>query len=132
MTIIEQCEKCERDGKNVYCNNCKKSIDYFYVYEYKNHNNRFNDGQMIGKIRAYTWHDAIEYIKNNFFNDQKNLNINCEREFAYIEKKLQADPLKIVYNNKDHMAFKLYLNKERKNESKSNSLNDDIIWDITI
>ncbi len=130
MTIIEQCEKCAKDSKNVYCNNCIKSIDYFDVYTYKNNNSRFSDGQKIGKIKAYTWHDAIEYIKNNFFKNEKNLNINCENKFAFIEKKIQADPLNIDYN-KDPMAFKLYLNKDKEKELNSNFLDDKIIWDGT-
>jgi hypothetical protein len=85
--IIKQCEECNGIGKSVYCNNCIKSIDFFEVFRYKNTNNRFVDGESIDEIKAYTWHDAIEFIKNNFYPDWQDLDINCEKEFAYIEEK---------------------------------------------
>jgi hypothetical protein len=63
MTITHQCEDCTEKGKNVYCNICEKSIDYFEVYKYNNdEKNRYSDGEAIGIITAFTWHDAIEFI----------------------------------------------------------------------
>jgi hypothetical protein len=56
---------------------------------YKNNNDsRFGkDGQPTDRIKAYTWHDAIEYVKYNYFEkkSKENLNINCEKDFAYLE-----------------------------------------------
>ena len=66
--IIQQCCNCIEKGKNAYCNNCIKSGDNYDVYKYaEDKNNRFSKGKMIGRIKAYTWHDAIEHIKDNFF-----------------------------------------------------------------
>ena len=49
---------------------------------------RFDKGDIKGRIKAYTWHDVLEYIKDNFFDDRirGNLNINCEKDFAYLEE----------------------------------------------
>ena len=30
--IVQQCDKCIRKGKTVYCDNCTKVADYFDVY----------------------------------------------------------------------------------------------------
>ncbi len=135
MTIIQQCEACNKIGKNRYCNSCIKSIDYFDVIRYKNNNinNRFANGETLGKIKAYTWHDAIEFIKNNFYHDQNNLNINCEKEFAYVEEKTNH----IFTNNdntkeSDFFSYKIYLNKEAKNKLNLPPLNEKNIWDATV
>ncbi|MER5174468.1 MAG: hypothetical protein ABJB76_12730 [Candidatus Nitrosocosmicus sp.] len=134
MTIIQQCVECNKIGKNSYCINCIKSIDYFNVIRYNNNNNnRFADGEAIGKIKAYTWHDAIEFIKNNFYHDQNNLDINCEKEFAFVEQK----PNLISKNNgnkkeEDFLSYKIYLNKDGKNELNLSPLSGKNIWDATI
>ena len=130
MAIIHQCEDCTNKGKNVYCNNCKKSIDYFDVYKYNNEiKNRYSDGEAIGVIKAFTWHDAIEFIKNNFFSDKKNLDINCEKEFAYIEGKIDSS---LIDNGNRNLAlsYKIYLNNEEKTEFKELSRNLRV-WDTT-
>ena len=32
--IFQQCFSCVEKGKNVYCNNCVKSGDYYDIYKY--------------------------------------------------------------------------------------------------
>jgi hypothetical protein len=136
MAIIKQCEECYKIGTNIYCNNCIKSIDFFDVFRYKNSDKRFVDGESIGKIKAYTWHDAIEFIKNNFYNDQHNLDINCEKEFAYVEEKTTiSNPISSKNDNKkkDYVSYKIYLNKEVNNESNLSSFEENKnVWDTTI
>jgi hypothetical protein len=149
MTIIQQCETCSKVGnnnKNIYCNNCIKSDDYFDVYKYEgnnnnSNNNRFGEGRLIGRIKAYTWHDAIEYIKNNLFSSdqRKNLNTNCEKDFAYIEKKEEEKiPSTITTSengNKPEKAkllgYKIYLNNEGGAKHSESSLKGKEFWDLT-
>jgi len=90
-------------------------------------------GKMIGTIKAYTWHDAIEHIKDNFFhNCSENLNINCEKDFAYLEEK----PESIVRDGRDNgaaenlLGYTIYLNNEG-NESGSLSSRKENFWDLT-
>ena len=65
MVIEQQCENCSKKGKNVYCNNCIKVAEYFEVFKYSidnNSNSRFGkSSQPTDRIKAYTWHDAIDY-----------------------------------------------------------------------
>ena len=134
MTITRQCANCSKEGKNFYCNDCTKSADYFDVYKYEdNNNNRISKGKMIGRIKAYTWHDAIEYVKNSLFHDRtKKFNIDCEKDFAYVEEE-DIDFTITGDRNKEKetmLGFKLYLNKEEdKSES---SFKDENFWDLTI
>jgi hypothetical protein len=134
MTITRQCANCSKEGKNFYCNDCTKSADYFDVYKYEdNNNNRISKGKMIGRIKAYTWHDAIEYVKNSLFHDRtKKFNIDCEKDFAYVEEE-DIDSTITGDRNKEKetmLGFKLYLNKEEdKSES---SFKDENFWDLTI
>jgi len=130
--IVQQCHNCEKKGKNVYCNNCIKSVDYFYVYEYTN-SNRFDKGRLIGKIKAYTWHDATEYVKNSYFSDRskESLNINCEKDFAYLEQNL-SEFAKVGNNEAEKeslFGYKIYLNKE---ESESSFIKDAGLWDLNV
>ena len=88
-------------------------------------NNRFNRGEKIGIIKAYSWHDAIEHIKDNFFhNRNENLNINCEKDFAYLEEKHES----IIGDNRDKgenlFGFAIYLNTK-------GSLSSPSYWDLT-
>ena len=132
--IIQQCHGCVEKGKNAYCNKCVKSGDYYDVYKYpEDEESRFRKGKMIGTIKAYTWHDAIEHIKDNFFhNCSENLNINCEKDFAYLEEK----PESIVRDDRDNGAaenlhgYTIYLNDEG-NESGSLSSLKENFWDLT-
>ena len=133
MTIIQQCEECTKKGKNSHCNICKKSMDYFDVYKYNNdEKNRYSDGEAIGIIMAFTWHDAIEFIKNNFYDNKENLDINCEKEFAYIEGKTDSHSVDKGNRNFERPSYKIYLNNGERKESKKSPL--DLkwhVWDIT-
>jgi len=137
MTIIRQCANCSKEGKNFYCSNCTKSADYFDVYKYEDNNNRISKGKVTGRIKAYTWHDAIEYVKNSLFHDRtKKFNIDCEKDFAYVEEE-NIDSTIIGDRNKEKetmLGFKLYLsNEEEGEENKSeSSLKGENFWDLTI
>jgi hypothetical protein len=87
---------------------------------------------MIGRITAYTWRDAIEYTKSNFFHNQsKNFNINCEKDFAYVEEK-NTESTAMENNGKENLlGYKLYLNKEG-DKSESSSIKDENLWDLTV
>ena len=129
---IQQCNNCNKKGKNVYCNNCIKSPDYFYVYKYNDNDaNRFNKGQLIGAIKAYTWHEAINYVKNRFLphRSKEDLIINCEKDFTYLEENRSGSAINL--DNKveeNRFGYKIYLNKEA-NESRS--VKDKDFWDVT-
>jgi hypothetical protein len=135
IMIIHQCQSCAEKGKHAYCNKCVKSGDYYDVYKYpEDKESRFRKGKMIGTIKAYTWHDAIEHIKANFFhNCSENLNINCEKDFAYVEEKRES----IVRDDRDNgaaenpLGYKIYLNNEG-NESGSLSSLKENFWDLTV
>ena len=128
--IIQQCFSCVEKGKNAYCNNCVKSGDYYDICKYAVHNNnRFNKGEKIGIIKAYSSHDAIEHIKDNFFdNRNENVNINCEKDFAYLEEK--HEPIIGEHRNKGEnlLGFAIYLNTKRSESGSLSSLN---FWDLT-
>ena len=127
MVIEQQCENCSKKGKNIYCNNCIKVAEYFEVFKYSidNNNKRFDKGQPTDRIKAYTWHDAIEYIKCNYFEkkNKENLNINCEKDFAYLEE--------IDNNNENLLGYSIYLNKEVGVKS-SSLLRDEDFCDLTV
>jgi hypothetical protein len=126
MVIEQQCENCSKKGKNVYCNNCIKIAEYFDVFKYRidnDSNGRFGKGgQPTDRIKAYTWHDAIEYVKCNYFEkkSKENLNINCEKDFAYLEE---------IDNNENLLGYSIYLNKEGV---KSSLLRDEDFCDLTV
>jgi len=85
--ITKQCDNCAPKGKNFYCNACDKTAELFYIYSY--YINRFSENTLMGRMKAFTWHDVLEYVRNNFFhNPSGELDINCEKNFAYIEEKL--------------------------------------------
>lgn len=109
MAIIQQCKKCEKIGKKIYCKDCTKSIDYFDIFKYdnnKNNGNRSDNNELVEKIKAYTWNDVIEFVKDKYFYDYNDLYINCEKEFAFIEKKIN-DKL-----NPNGSGYKIYINKD--------------------
>jgi hypothetical protein len=134
MTIIQQCQNCEKEGnKNIYCTNCIKSADYFDIYKYENGSDRFGRSNIIGRIKAYTWHDAIEYTKSNFFHNQsKNFNINCEKDFAYVEEKNTESKDMENKGKENLLGYKLYLNKEGDKSESSSSIKDENLWDLTV
>jgi len=130
MVIEQQCENCSKKGKNVYCNNCIKVAEYFEVFKYSIDNNNSNSrfgksGKPTDRIKAYTWHDAIEYIKCNYFEkkSRENLNINCEKDFAYLEE--------TGNNNENLLGYSIYLNKEVGVKS-SSLLRDEDFCDLTV
>lgn len=123
--IIQQCDRCNKKGKMVYCDSCNKVADYFDVYGYIDRHS--NNMKLVGTIKAYTWHESVEYIKNTLFTDydKKDLTINCEKEFAFVEKSkpmISNKKQKIGDdNNKDDivseeelMGYKIYLSKANK------------------
>jgi hypothetical protein len=115
--IVQQCENCNKKGKNVYCKDCVKVADSFDVYEYLSGDNRFNKGRLISIIEAYTWHEAIEYVRNKFFHGEEKSNIitNCEKDFAYLEKTRSTSSEN--ENNAEELdlrSYKIYLNNGQK------------------
>ena len=129
MVIEQQCENCIKKGKNIYCNNCIKVAEYFEVFKYSidNNNKRFDKGQPTDRIKAYTWHDAIEYVKCNYFEkkSKENLNINCEKDFSYLEE--------IDNNNSENLSgYSIYLNKEVGAVKSSSLLRDEDFCDLTV
>jgi hypothetical protein len=116
--IVQQCENCNKKGKNVYCKDCVKVADSFDVYEYRSGDNRFNKGRSICSIEAYTWHDAIEYVRNKFFqvDEKSNIITNCEKDFAYLEQKTRSTSSGNDNNaeERDLPSYKIYLNNGHK------------------
>jgi hypothetical protein len=139
--IVQQCEECAKKGKKVYCNCCTLRADYFHVHGYGSGN---IDGLPSGKqieliIKAYTWNDVIEYIKNIFFGNpsRTDLNINCEKDYAYIEEKrdVQGRPhgaINVVNQSgkKNLLGFKVYL-IDRDNILQSQTFKDRNVYDLT-
>ncbi len=129
--ITKQCDNCAPKGKNYYCNACDKKAELFYIYSY--YINRFSENTLMGRMKAFTWHDVLEYVKNNFFhNPSGELDINCEKNFAYIEEKLSHKLSSTRSTNRSDrnlsMGYKIYLNKD--NESIDDTPKEDF-WDLT-
>lgn len=115
--INKQCDNCAKKGKNFYCNSCDITAEFFDIYSY--YTNRSSDNSLIARIKAYTWHDVLEYTRNNFFYGlSSGLNIDCEKEFAYIEKKLSGQDTTNRRTDKADsevpIGYKIYLNKDNK------------------
>ena len=131
--INKQCDNCAKKGKNFYCNACDITSEYFDIYSY--YPNKMSKNFLIGRMKAYTWHDVLEYIKNHFFYDiSVGLNIDCERDFAYIEKKLSDQ---VISNrradkahSKDPIGYKIYLNKNNKSIESASKVGE--FWDLTL
>jgi hypothetical protein len=133
--IIQQCTSCCAKGKNFHCNKCLKSPDFFDIYEYNDIKNRFDRGRLKWRIKAYTWHDATEYVKDSFFSDVKEqeLNINCEKDFAYIEwNSYQIRSDSIRERQRIFRGYKIYLNKELNRLQPSSLSKDQNFSDLTI
>lgn len=129
--ITKQCDNCAPKGKNYYCNACDKKAEVFYIYSY--YIDRFSENTLMGRMKAFTWHDVLEYVKNNFFhNPSGELDINCEKNFAFIEEKLSHNcHITEALNQSDRnhpTGYKIYLNKD--NESIDDSPKGDF-WDLT-
>ncbi len=108
----------------MYCKDCEKSIDYFEVFG----NNQKSTTTLIHIIKAYTWNDVIKFVKDKYFKDQDNLLIDCEKEYAFLEKQNKSDrPL--TESVEQATSYKVYLRNENdlsinKNTSKLNGLTD--------
>ncbi len=130
MAIILQCEKCRQISKKTYCEECKKSIDYFEVFEYNNETTVPMTREPIERIKAYTWSDVLNFVKNKYFQENSNLNINCEKDFAYIEKKALRD-VSNMNSVIDKLGYKIFLNKNIPTELGDSSSPGNFITDIT-
>lgn len=139
--IVQQCEECAKKGKKVYCNCCTLHADFFHVHGYGSGNidGLPNGNQIELMIKAYTWNDVIEYVKNNFFDNRprSDLNINCEKDYAYIEEKpdVQVRPdgaINVVNQSgkKNLLGFKVYL-IDRDSLSQSQTFKGQNVYDLT-
>jgi hypothetical protein len=132
--IIKQCYDCAKKGKNFHCDSCDKRAESFDIYCY--YANRPSENSLIGRMKAYTWHDVLEYIKNNFFYGLSGeLNIDCEKDFAYVEKKLSENVSSNISNDKSDskhpVGYKIFLNKDDTTTVvSSNNVID--FWDLTL
>ena len=132
MAIILQCEKCRQISKKTYCGECKKSIDYFEVFEINNeaaidHETR----KPIERIKAYTWSDVLNFVKSKYFQEDTDLNINCEKDFAFIEKKTLPDPSSNMNTIIDQLGYRIFLSKNIPMELDNSSDPGKLITDIT-
>jgi len=130
MAIILQCEKCRQISKKTYCGECKKSIDYFEVFEYNNEATDHETREPIERIKAYTWSDVLNFVKNKYFQETSDLNINCEKDFAYIEKKTVRDASN-MNSMIDQLGYRIFLNKNIPVELNNSSSPGKFITDIT-
>lgn len=131
--INRQCDNCAKQGKNFYCNACDKTADFFEIYSY--YISRTSKNSLIGGFKAYTWHDALEFIRYNFFQDLSgDLKVDCEKEFAYIERKLSnqstANRSMEKEFSKDPLGYKIYLNKDKKLVEDGAKVG--AFWDLTL
>jgi hypothetical protein len=132
MAIILQCEKCRQISKKTYCGECKKSIDYFEVFEYKNEATDNETRKPVERIKAYTWTDVLNFVKNKYFQEDSDLNINCEKDFAYIERKTPRDVSSSNMNSMiDQLGYRIFLNKNIPIELDISSTPGKLITDIT-
>jgi len=130
MAIILQCEKCRQISKKTYCGECKKSIDYFEVFEYNDETIVTESREPIERIKAYTWNDVLNFVRNKYFEENSELNINCEKDFAYIEKKAiqNASNMNSMINK---LGYRIFLNKNIPTELNDSSSSGKFITDIT-
>lgn len=131
--INKQCDNCAKKGKNFYCNSCDITAEFFDIYSY--YTNRTSDNSLIGRVKAYTWHDVLEYTRNNFFYGlSSGLKINCEKDFAYIEKKLSeqgtTNRRTVKADSEDPIGYKIYLNKDDKSIEDVPKVRN--LWDLTL
>lgn len=131
MVIIKQCVKCKEVGKKMYCNECEKSVDYFQVFENMIDDNHDKISTLIHTIKAYTWNDVIKFVKDEYFKDQDDLVIDCEKEFAYIERHVNSDiPLTNPSNQKK--SYKIFLSNENDFNSHKNPNKSNMVIDLTL
>jgi hypothetical protein len=139
--IVQQCEECAKKSKKAYCNRCILRADYFHIQGYgSRHIEGKSNGNWLELItKAYTWNDVIEYIRNTFFGNcsRAELNINCEKDFAYIEENLDVQdktdgPLNNILESRkmNLIGFKVYL-IDRDNPVQSQVVNNQNLYDLT-
>ena len=132
MAIILQCEKCRQISKKTYCGECKKSIDYFEVFEInKEEGTDHESREPIERIKAYTWSDVLNFVKSKYFQEDTDLNINCEKDFAFIEKKTLPDPSSNMNTIIDQLEYRIFLSKNIQMELDNSSGPGKLITDIT-
>ena len=131
MAIILQCEKCRQISKKTYCGECKKSIDYFEVFENSKGAADHETSEPIERIKAYTWSDVLNFVKNKYFQEGTDLNINCEKDFAFIEKKTLQDPSSNMNTIIDQLGYRIFLSKNIPIELDNSSGPGKFITDIT-
>ena len=130
MVIISQCEKCSQISKKTYCGECKKSIDYFEVFEYNDETIVTESREPIERIKAYTWNDVLNFVRNKYFEENSELNINCEKDFAYIEKKALQNTSN-MNSMIDKSGYRIFLNKDIPTILDNSSRPGKLITDIT-
>jgi hypothetical protein len=130
MAIILQCEKCRQISKKTYCEECKKSIDYFEVFEYNDETIVPESREPIERIKAYTWNDVLNFVRNKYFEENSELNINCEKDFAYIEKKALQNTSN-MNSMIDKSGYRIFLNKDIPTILDNSSRPGKLITDIT-
>ena len=130
MAIILQCEKCRQISKKTYCGECKKSIDYFEVFEYNDETIVTESREPIERIKAYTWNDVLNFVRNKYFEENSELNINCEKDFAYIEKKALQNTSN-MNSMIDKSEYRIFLNKDIPTILDNSSRPGKLITDIT-
>ncbi len=130
MAIILQCEKCRQISKKTYCGECSKSIDYFEVFEYNDETTVSESREPIDRIKAYTWNDVLNFVKNKYFKENSDLNINCEKDFAYIERKTLRDASN-MNSMINKLGYRIFLNKNIPTELNDSSSSGKFIKDIT-
>ena len=130
MAIILQCEKCRQISKKTYCEECKKSIDYFEVFEYNDETIVTESREPIERIKAYTWNDVLNFVRNKYFEENSELNINCEKDFAYIEKKALQNTSN-MNSMIDKSGYRIFLNKDIPTILDNSSRPGKLITDIT-
>ena len=130
MAIILQCEKCRQISKKTYCGECKKSIDYFEVFEYNDETIVTESREPIERIKAYTWNDVLNFVRNKYFEENSELNINCEKDFAYIEKKALQNTSN-MNSMIDKSGYRIFLNKNIPTILDNSSRLGKLITDIT-
>lgn len=131
MVIVKQCVKCKEISKKMYCNNCEKSIDYFEVFEDTIGDNHEKKSILVHTIKAFTWNDAIQFVKNEYFKDQNDLVIDCEKEFAYLERNTELDTY-LANSVKQSRSYKIFLKNEDEVDLDKNASVSNMVIDLTV
>jgi hypothetical protein len=115
----------------MYCKDCEKSIDYFEVFESISVGNQNNAPVLIHTIKAYTWNDVIKFVKNKYLKDQNDLVIDCEKDFAYLERQNRSNEL-LSNPVEQSTSYQIYLRKDNYiNFNKNANITNKII-DLTM